>query len=131
VLCVFVSVGLNVLTNLINDSLRLSGIALGYWLDDRGFESRRGLGIFLFTIAFRPALGPIRPPVKWVPGRFFSRGWSGRSVKLPTHDTLAPGLRTRGTTLPLTSPWLGVHLSTGDVFMARYLVKLRKFGCRS
>jgi hypothetical protein len=31
-----------------------SGIALGYGLDDRGFESRQGLGIFLFTTASRP-----------------------------------------------------------------------------
>jgi hypothetical protein len=29
-----------------------------YWLDDRGFESRQELGIFLFTATFRPALGP-------------------------------------------------------------------------
>jgi hypothetical protein len=29
----------------------LSGIALGYGLNDREFISRQGLGIFLFTIA--------------------------------------------------------------------------------
>jgi hypothetical protein len=28
---------------------KLSGIALGYGLDDRRFESRQGMGIFLFT----------------------------------------------------------------------------------
>jgi hypothetical protein len=39
----------------------LGGIALGYWLDDRGFESRQGLGIFLFTTVSRPVLGPIQP----------------------------------------------------------------------
>jgi hypothetical protein len=32
------------------------------------FDSRRGLGIFLFTTAFRPALGPTQPPIQWVPG---------------------------------------------------------------
>jgi hypothetical protein len=32
-------------------------------LDDRGFESRQGLGIFLFTTAFRPALGPTQPTI--------------------------------------------------------------------
>jgi len=32
-------------------------IALGYRLDDRGFESRQGLGNFLYA-ASRPALGP-------------------------------------------------------------------------
>jgi hypothetical protein len=36
----------------------VSGIALGYGLDDRGFESWQGLGISLFTTASRPALGP-------------------------------------------------------------------------
>jgi hypothetical protein len=46
----------------------LSGIALGYALDDRGFESRQGLGIFLFTTAFRTALRPTQPPIQCVPG---------------------------------------------------------------
>jgi hypothetical protein len=46
--------------------LLLSGIALGYGLDDRGFESRQRLGIFLFTSASRPALGPTQPPIRWV-----------------------------------------------------------------
>jgi hypothetical protein len=46
------------------------GIALGYGLDDRGlgFDSRRGLGIFLFTTASRTALGPTHPRIQWVSG---------------------------------------------------------------
>jgi hypothetical protein len=41
------------------------GIALGYMLVDRGFESRQRLGIFLFTTAvFRPALRPTEPPIQ-------------------------------------------------------------------
>jgi hypothetical protein len=39
----------------------LSGITLSYGMDDRGFESQQGLGIFLFTTASRPALGPTQP----------------------------------------------------------------------
>jgi hypothetical protein len=32
-----------------------------------GFDSRRGLGIFLFTTASRTAVGPTQPPIQWVP----------------------------------------------------------------
>jgi hypothetical protein len=34
----------------------------------RGFESRQGLGIFLFTTMLRSTLGPIKPPIQWLPG---------------------------------------------------------------
>jgi hypothetical protein len=47
---------------------QFSGIALSYGRDGRGFESRQGLGIFLFTTASRPALGPTQPPIQWVQG---------------------------------------------------------------
>jgi hypothetical protein len=33
-----------------------------------GFDSRRRLGIFLFTTASRTVLGPTQPPIQWVPG---------------------------------------------------------------
>jgi hypothetical protein len=33
-----------------------------------GFDSRRVLGIFLFTTASRTALGPTQPPIQCVPG---------------------------------------------------------------
>jgi hypothetical protein len=35
--------------------------------DDRGFESRQGLGIFLFTTASIPALEHTQPPLQWIP----------------------------------------------------------------
>jgi hypothetical protein len=31
------------------------------------FDARQVKEIFLFSIMFRPPLGPTRPPVKWVP----------------------------------------------------------------
>jgi hypothetical protein len=49
----------------------LSGIALGYGVDDRWFEYRQRLGIFLFTTASRPALEPTLTPIQWVSGAFF------------------------------------------------------------
>jgi hypothetical protein len=56
-------------------------IALGYGLEDRGFESRQPLGIFLLTTVSRPALAPTQPPIQWVPGAL-SLGikWSGREA---------------------------------------------------
>jgi len=45
-----------------------SGTALGYGLDDRVFESWQSLGIFLFTTASKPVLGPTQPPIQRVPG---------------------------------------------------------------
>jgi hypothetical protein len=35
---------------------------------DRGFESRQGLGILVFTTMSRQALGPTQPPIQWAPG---------------------------------------------------------------
>jgi hypothetical protein len=42
--------------------------ALSYGLDDRWFESRQGLGLFLFTTVSRTALGLTRLPIQWLSG---------------------------------------------------------------
>jgi len=43
-------------------------VTLGYRLDDWGFKSWQGLGIFLFTTASKLAPGPTQCPIQWVPG---------------------------------------------------------------
>jgi hypothetical protein len=50
-------------------------------MDDRGFESRQRLGIFLYTTASRPALRPTQRPIQCVPGAL-SLGvkWQGREA---------------------------------------------------
>jgi hypothetical protein len=67
----------------------LNDTALGYGLDDQGFESRQGLGIFLFTTTPRPAQGS---PSHLSNGyqRLFPWGYSGRVMKLITHLHLVP-----------------------------------------
>jgi hypothetical protein len=42
--------------------------AMGWTIGVLGFDSRQGLGIFLFTTASRTALEPTQPPIQWVPG---------------------------------------------------------------
>jgi hypothetical protein len=51
-------------------------MAMGWTIvEDRRFDCRRGLGIFLFDTVSRTALGPTHPPIQWVP------------------DALSPGLK--------------------------------------
>jgi hypothetical protein len=42
--------------------------ATGWMIGVLGFESRQGLGSFLFTTASRTALGPTQPTNQWLPG---------------------------------------------------------------
>jgi hypothetical protein len=60
---------------------QISGITLGYGLDVPGFETRQGLGIFLFTTASRPALGPTQHHIQWVQGApSLGVKWPGREA---------------------------------------------------
>jgi hypothetical protein len=58
-------------------------IATGYGLDGPGIEFRWGQD---FQHLYRPALGPIQPPVQWVP----SLSWGGGVVKSVRGVTLTP-----------------------------------------
>jgi hypothetical protein len=85
---------------------------MGWKIRVQEFDSRRGLGSFLFSTAFRPALGPMQPPIQWIPGAL------SLVVKRPgreaDHSLLLPGSRTSGAIPPppSTSSWRGTQLST-------------------
>jgi len=74
-------------------------LATGWTIGVQGFDSWRHLGIFLFSIASRPVLGPTQHHIRCVP-RALSPGvkWPGR--KLTSHVLLMPRSRIRGTLLP-------------------------------
>jgi hypothetical protein len=48
-----------------------AGIAIGYGLDDRWFGIRVPVGLRIFYVSFRPALGPTQPPFQWVTRALF------------------------------------------------------------
>jgi hypothetical protein len=58
--------------------------ALGYGLNDQGFETRQGLGIFLLTTASRPYLGLTQPPIQWIQGAL------SLGVKRQGHKAIPP-----------------------------------------
>jgi hypothetical protein len=53
---------------MIRDSSVGIGWATGWTMGVLGFDSPRGLGIFLFTTASKMALEPTQPPNQWVKG---------------------------------------------------------------
>jgi hypothetical protein len=55
--------------------------ATGWTIGVPGFDSRRGLGIFLFTTATGMSLGPTQPPIQWVSGAL------SLGVKRPWRET--------------------------------------------
>jgi hypothetical protein len=81
----------------------------GCGLDVPRFESRQGLGIFLFTTASRPALGLTQPPIQGVPGAL-SLGIK-RPGREADHSHLVPRSRMRGVVPPPPIRLHGVVLS--------------------
>jgi hypothetical protein len=96
-----------------SDPGKLSGIALGYGLDDREFEFRQQLRIFFFTIASRPVLGT---------SSFLSNGYRASfprdKVAGPPADHLHPSSANvknawSYTSTPNKYSWHGSQISTG------------------
>jgi hypothetical protein len=89
---------------------------MGYGPDDRGFEFRLGMGIFLFTTVSRPALEPTQPTIQWVPGALFL------GVKQPgreaNHSPTSSAEVKKGVVLHLhssnTPAWRGVQLKNAQ-----------------
>jgi hypothetical protein len=76
-----------VIMNIVRDGD--NGIPMGWTIGVLGFDSRLGLGIFLFTITSKMALGSTQPPIQWVTGAP-SLGVKRPGVKLTTHLHLVP-----------------------------------------
>jgi hypothetical protein len=100
--------------------------ATGWTIGVLGFDSRQGLGIFLFTTASRTALGPTQPPIQWLSGAL-SLGVkrqrreadhsspSGTEVK----EFVEPYLHS-----PNTHSWRGAQLKHRDNFTLLYFTLL-------
>jgi hypothetical protein len=64
------------------------------------FDSRRELGIFVFTTVSRTTLGPTQSPIQWVPGAL-SLGVCDQDVKLTAHLRILPRSRVREAMPPI------------------------------
>jgi len=96
--------------NLSDNSLKICFpfLATGWKIGVLGFDSRRGLSIFLFTTLSRTVLGPTQPPMQWIRGAISLGGKSGRGVKPTTHLNLMPrSMRGAIPPLPNTLSWRG------------------------
>jgi hypothetical protein len=90
-------------------------------LDDREFESREGMEIFLFTTASRLALGPPHPPIQWSTRGSFPGGkavgvWSWPLISIWCRDQECSEVYLH---LPNTPSWRGAQLKHRDKFTSR------------
>jgi hypothetical protein len=75
--------------------------AMGWIVEETGFDSRNEQEVFPFSTAFRLVLGPNQPPIQWFSGHF-PRNKEAGGMKLTTHLHLVP--RSRMVELYLHSP---------------------------
>jgi hypothetical protein len=106
--------------------LYLSGIELGYGLDDRGIESRQGLEIFLFMTASKPVLEPIQTLIQCVSAAL------PLGVKRPGHEAYhSPPTSAEVnnewsyTPLPYKLSWRGAQLKHRDNFTFTFYIHSR------
>jgi hypothetical protein len=96
---------------------------MGWTIGVLGFDSRRGLGIFLFTTASSTALGPTQPPIQWVPGALslgVKRPGREADHSLPfsaeVKEWVEPYLHS-----PDKPSWRGAQLKQGTTLLLLYL----------
>jgi hypothetical protein len=87
-----------------------------YGLDDRCSIPGRGKRIFVLALASRPALGPIQPPVQWVPGVLSPGVNRGRGGTLTTHPPSSSDVKNE-----LEPYLLSPHAPPGRVVGSLYL----------
>jgi hypothetical protein len=91
---------------------------MGWTIGVLGFDSRRGLGIFLFTIASRTALGPTQPPIQCVPGAL---SLGVKRLRCEADHSPPSSAEVKGWVelylhSPNTPPWRGAQLKHRDNF---------------
>jgi hypothetical protein len=89
------------------------------------FESRQGLGIFLFTTAAStPALGPTHPPIQWVPVTLSREvKWPGRETDRSRPSSAEfKNAWSYTSTPPNTPSWRGAQLKHRDSFTFNLLI---------
>jgi hypothetical protein len=93
-----------------------SVIALGYGLDDRRFDSRQRLGIFLSTTVSRPVLVSTQLPIKWLPGAL------SQLVKRPGRGAIRPLHQY------VFMVWCSVKKSAGTVLLSTFTLNITDLG---
>jgi hypothetical protein len=80
---------------------------MGWMTGVLGFDTWLGLGIFLFTIMSRMALGPTLPPIRWVPPGALSLGVKQLGCEAITHLHLV--LRSKNEYSCTSTPTICLH----------------------